>query len=151
VAEHEPLRIGDEERNKAAALLSDHMAEGRLTQSEFNDRLALVLNAKTAQDLEPVFLDLPGPNPGRPADLERLEQQERIEANQLLAEARAKHTVAKADPRLVGAVAVAAGVAWTAAFIIYFTGVLSDWKIFIVPIALSIALAKLRGQATDRA
>jgi Domain of unknown function (DUF1707) len=148
VVEQEPLRIGDEERNKAAELLSDHMAEGRLTQSEFNDRLGLVLNAKTAQDLEPVFVDLPGPNPGRPADLEVLEQQERIEANELLAETRAKHRVAKADPRLVASVAVASGVAWAAALITYFT-LYHDWKIFIVPIALSIALAKIKGQTTE--
>jgi hypothetical protein len=151
VVEREPLRIGDEERNKAVSLLSDHMAEGRLTQSEFNDRLGLVLNAKTAQDLEPVFLDLPGPNPGRPADLDSLEEQERREANQLLAETRAKRQVAKADPRLLASLTVAVGLAWTAAVIIYFTGVYNDWKIFIVPIALSIALAKLRGQAADRA
>jgi hypothetical protein len=149
VAESESVRIGDEERNKAVALLSDHMAEGRLTQSEFNDRLGLVLQAKTAQDLEPVFLDLPGPNPGRPTDLQRMEDLERREANELLAETRAERQVAKADPRLVAGVAVAAGVAWTAAVIVYLT-LYHDWKIFIVPIALSIALAKIKGQAADR-
>ena len=147
MADQEPLRIGDEERNKAAELLSDHLAEGRLTQSEFNDRLGLVLNARTTLDLEPVFLDLPGPNPGRPADLERLEQQERVETNALLAETRAKHTVAKADPRWVATVAVASGVAWILAVIAYFT-LYQDWKIFIVPIALTIALAKIKGQTT---
>ncbi|HEV2930085.1 MAG TPA: DUF1707 domain-containing protein, partial [Propionibacteriaceae bacterium] len=131
-------------------LLSDHMAEGRLTQSEFNDRLGLVLNAKTAEDLEPVFIDLPGPNPGRPSDLERLEEQQRREANALLAETRAKRQVAKADPRLIAALTVAVGLAWTATVIIYFS-LYGDWKIFIVPIALSIALAKLKGQAADRA
>jgi hypothetical protein len=150
VVEQEPLRIGDEERSKAAELLSDHLAEGRLSQSEFNDRLGLVLNARTAQDLEPVFIDLPGPNPGRPGDLETLEQQERYEATELLAETRAKHTVAKTDPRLLASVAVASGLAWTAAVIVYFT-LYQDWKIFIVPIALTIALVKLRGQATGRA
>ena len=150
MAEREPLRIGDEERNKAVELLSDHMAEGRLTQSEFNDRLGLVLNAKTAEDLEPVFIDLPGPNPGRPSDLERLEEQQRREANALLAETRAKRQVAKADPRLIAALTVAVGLAWTATVIIYFS-LYGDWKIFIVPIALSIALAKLKGQAADRA
>jgi hypothetical protein len=151
VVEREPLRIGDEERNKAVELLSEHMAEGRLTQAEFNDRLGLVLGAKTAQDLAPVFLDLPGPNPGRPTDLESLEEQERREANQLLAETRADRQVARVDPRLLASVTVAVGLAWTAAVIVYFTGVYHDWKIFIVPIALSIALAKLRGQATGRA
>ena len=150
MAAGEPIRIGDEERNKAVALLSDHLAEGRLTQSEFNDRLGLLLNAKTAADVEPVFADLPGPNPGRPADLAGLEQQERREANELLAETRAERRVAKADPRLVAAVAVAVGVGWTAAVIVYFT-LYADWKIFIVPIALSIALVKLKGQAADHA
>lgn len=150
MAEREPLRIGDEERNKAVELLSDHMAAGRLTQSEFNDRLGLVLIAKTAQDLEPLFIDLPGPNPGRPADLERMEEQDRREANELLAETRAERQVAKADPRLIAALTVAVGLAWTATVIIYFS-LVSDWKIFIVPIALSIALAKLKGQAADRA
>jgi hypothetical protein len=150
VAEREPIRIGDEERNKAVELLSDHMAEGRLTQSEFNDRLGLVLIAKTAQDLEPLFVDLPGPNPGRPADLERMEEQDRREANALLAETRAERQVAKADPRLIAALTVAVGLAWTATVIIYFS-LYGDWKIFIVPIALSIALAKLKGQAADRA
>ena len=150
MAEREPIRIGDEERNKAVELLSDHMAEGRLTQSEFNDRLGLVLVAKTAQDLEPLFVDLPGPNPGRPADLERMEEQDRREANALLAETRAERQVAKADPRLIAALTVAVGLAWTATVIIYFS-LYGDWKIFIVPIALSIALAKLKGQAADRA
>jgi hypothetical protein len=150
VAEREPIRIGDEERNKAVELLSDHMAEGRLTQSEFNDRLGLVLVAKTAQDLEPLFVDLPGPNPGRPADLERMEEQDRREANALLAKDKAERQVAKADPRLIAALTVAVGLAWTATVIIYFS-LYGDWKIFIVPIALSIALAKLKGQAADRA
>ena len=144
------MRIGDEERNKAVELLSDHMAEGRLSQSEFNDRLGLVLNAKTAQELEPVFFDLPGPNPGRPTDLESIEEQERRDANELLAETRANRQVAKVDPRLLASLTVAAGLAWTAAVIVYFT-LYRDWKIFIVPIALTIALAKLRGQATGRA
>jgi hypothetical protein len=150
VAQREPLRIGDEERNKAVALLSDHMAEGRLTQSEFNDRLGLVLNAKTAEELEPVFIDLPGPNPGRSADLERLEEQERREASQLLAKDRAERQMAKADPRLIAALTVAVGLAWTAAVIVYFS-LYEDWKIFIVPLALSIALIKLKGQAADHA
>jgi hypothetical protein len=131
------------------ALLSDHMAEGRLTQSEFNDRLGLVLSARTTHDLEPVFLDLPGPNPGRPTDLERLEEQDRREASELLAVARARRQVAKADPRLIAGVTVAAGVAWTAAVIIYFS-LYADWKIFIVPIALTIALVMIKGQAGDR-
>jgi hypothetical protein len=150
VAEREPIRIGDEERNKAVQLLSDHLAEARLTQSEFNDRLGLVLSARTTADIEPLFADLPGPNPGRPTDLDSLEEQDRRETHELVAETWAERRVAKADPRLVGAVAVAVGVGWVAAVITYFT-LYQDWKIFIVPIALSIALVFLKGQAAGRA
>jgi len=130
------------------ALLSDHLADGLLTQSEFNDRLGLLLSARTNADIEPLFVDLPGPNPGRPADLESLVEQDRRETNELLAHTRAERRVAKADPRLIASLAVAVGVGWTAAVIAYFT-LYDDWKIFIVPIALSIALAFLKRQSTD--
>jgi hypothetical protein len=33
VAEFNPLRIGDDERNKAVELLSEHLNDGRLTQT----------------------------------------------------------------------------------------------------------------------
>ena len=65
VTSRDQLRIGDAERNRAAELLSEHMAEGRLTQAEFDERLSIALKAKTAAELEPLFRDLPGPNPGR--------------------------------------------------------------------------------------
>lgn len=41
------------------------MAEGRLDQAEFADRLTTALSAKTASDLDPLFSDLPGPRPGQ--------------------------------------------------------------------------------------
>jgi hypothetical protein len=43
VSSREPLRIGDAERSQAAELLSEHMAEGRLTQLEFDERLNVAL------------------------------------------------------------------------------------------------------------
>ncbi|MCW2809603.1 MAG: hypothetical protein JWP61_61 [Friedmanniella sp.] len=59
-----PQRIGDAERDRAAELLRDHLAEGRLDRVEFDERLDRALTAKTAADLEPLFTDLPGPRPG---------------------------------------------------------------------------------------
>ena len=91
------------------------MAEGRLTQTEFNDRLAIALQARTAEDIEPLFEDLPGPNPGRPEDLESLEEQSGGRRHELLAESKAKRQVqARIDPKWLAALGVATGLAWTA-------------------------------------
>lgn len=58
------LRIGDAEREVAAAALGEHFAQGRLTLDEHAERLDQVWAARTRGDLEPVFRDLPG-RPGR--------------------------------------------------------------------------------------
>ena len=147
VAEFKPLRIGDDERNKAVELLSEHLNDGRLTQTEFNDRLSVVLQAKTAEEIEQAFEDLPGPNPGRPEDLESLDEQERRRAAELLEQAKAHRQVqARIDPKWLAALGVATALAWTACVVIFFT-FYADWKIFIVPLALTIALVKVKGSA----
>jgi uncharacterized protein DUF1707 len=145
MAEFNPLRIGDDERNKAVELLSEHLSDGRLTQGEFNDRLSIVLQARTSGEIEQLFEDLPGPNPGRPAELESLDEQERRRSSELIEQAKAKRQVqARIDPKWLAALGVATALAWTACVIIYFT-FYSDWKIFVVPIALTIALVKVKG------
>jgi len=145
VAEFNPLRIGDDERNKAVELLSEHLNDGRLTQGEFNDRLSVVLQAKTANEIELAFEDLPGPNPGRPEDLESLDELERRRSAEVLEQAKAERQVqARIDPKWLAALGVATALAWTACLVIYFT-FYSDWKIFIVPLALTIALVKVKG------
>jgi hypothetical protein len=53
------LRIGDAEREAAAAELREHYAHGRLTLEEFNERLDGVFNAKTQSDLSRLTADLP--------------------------------------------------------------------------------------------
>jgi hypothetical protein len=60
-----PQRIGDAERDSAAELLREHMAQGRLTAEEFDERIEAALTAKVASDLDPLFRDLPGPRPGQ--------------------------------------------------------------------------------------
>jgi len=52
-------RIGDAERERAAACLSEHFAAGRIDHEEFEVRLNAAYAAQTAADLEPLFLDLP--------------------------------------------------------------------------------------------
>jgi len=56
-----PVRVGDAERDQAVAMLSDHFVAGRLTQAEFEDRSEQATRARYADDLAPLFDDLPGP------------------------------------------------------------------------------------------
>lgn len=53
------VRIGDAERDQAVSLLSEHFVAGRLTQAEFEERSEVVTRARYADDLEPLFDDLP--------------------------------------------------------------------------------------------
>lgn len=54
------LRIGDSERDAAAADLGDHYAAGRLTLDELHDRLSEVFAARTNGQLWKIMADLPG-------------------------------------------------------------------------------------------
>jgi hypothetical protein len=53
------IRASDADRDRAAALLSEHHAAGRLTVEEFSERLDQALTAKTIGDLDELFADLP--------------------------------------------------------------------------------------------
>ncbi|MGH3207707.1 MAG: DUF1707 SHOCT-like domain-containing protein [Trebonia sp.] len=55
------LRIGDAERDAAAADLGEHYAAGRLSLDELNERLDAVFASKTFGQLTRVMADLPGP------------------------------------------------------------------------------------------
>ena len=63
------LRIGDAEREQAAAMLAEHYTAGRLTTEEHSERLDRVWAARTRSDLLPMFRDLPGAyGPGQAAE-----------------------------------------------------------------------------------
>lgn len=51
-------RIGKVERDRAQAMLSDHLASGRLTDELFFERSAMISAARTGLDLTPIFADL---------------------------------------------------------------------------------------------
>lgn len=57
------IRVSDADRERAAARLREHFAEGRLTQEELDERLSAALSAKTTGDLRRVMADLPGLTP----------------------------------------------------------------------------------------
>ncbi|WP_210414780.1 DUF1707 SHOCT-like domain-containing protein [Microlunatus elymi] len=61
-----PQRIGDAERDRAAEFLREHLAQGRLDQAEFDERLNTALGARYRTELDPLFTDLPAPNPRHP-------------------------------------------------------------------------------------
>jgi hypothetical protein len=60
------LRIGDSDREAAAARLREHYAAGRLTMEEFNQRLDATFAATTQRQLTQISRDLPhvGITPG---------------------------------------------------------------------------------------
>jgi hypothetical protein len=62
------LRISDTDRDRAAEVLREAHAQGRITVDELDERLTSVYSAKTEADLVPVTRDLPAtPGPGSAA------------------------------------------------------------------------------------
>ncbi len=53
------LRVSDAERADVADRLSKHYGDGRLDQSEFNERMERAMSAKTVGDFSGLFSDLP--------------------------------------------------------------------------------------------
>ena len=60
------IRVSDADRERVTARLRDHYAEGRLTESELDERVSAALSAKTFGDLRQLMVDLPGPTPVPP-------------------------------------------------------------------------------------
>lgn len=61
------MRISDADRDRAASILADAVAEGRLTADEHSQRLDAVYAAKTAADLAPLLSDIPATRPSAQA------------------------------------------------------------------------------------
>ena len=64
---NEHYRLSDADRDRAAAELAEHYAEGRLTTEEHAERLDAIWTARTHADLRPIFEDLPRRVPERPS------------------------------------------------------------------------------------
>jgi Domain of unknown function (DUF1707) len=58
-------RASDADRDRAASALREHLAAGRLTIEEFDERLDRAFAAKTLRDLEQVMADLPASDLGQ--------------------------------------------------------------------------------------
>jgi hypothetical protein len=53
------MRASDSDRDRVAEALREHVAQGRLTADEFNERLDLVYQSRTYGDLAKLTSDLP--------------------------------------------------------------------------------------------
>jgi hypothetical protein len=53
------IRASDVDRDRAASLLREHHADGRLTAEEFHERLDKAMEAKTLGDIDALLADLP--------------------------------------------------------------------------------------------
>jgi hypothetical protein len=61
--ENSRLRASDADRDAAAAVVNNALAEGRLTAEEHSDRLDAIYSAKTHAELVPLLDDLPAAGP----------------------------------------------------------------------------------------
>jgi hypothetical protein len=59
------MRIGNDEREQAVRALGEHFAQGRLEPHEFEERTTAAYAARTTEELDPLFADLP--RAGQPA------------------------------------------------------------------------------------
>ncbi len=57
------LRVSDADRERVAARLREHFAQGRLSSEELDERISAALSAKTFGDLNRIMADLPEPTP----------------------------------------------------------------------------------------
>jgi hypothetical protein len=60
------IRTSDADRERVAARLREHYAEGRLSSEELDERISAALTAKTFGDLRHIMADLPDPAPVPP-------------------------------------------------------------------------------------
>jgi hypothetical protein len=65
--ENSGLRASDADRDAAAAVVNNALAEGRLTADEHSERLDAIYSAKTQSELAPLLADLPGQRGAVPA------------------------------------------------------------------------------------
>ena len=60
------MRVSDAERAEVADRLSKHYSDGRLDETEFNERIDQAMRAKTHADLDGLLTDLPAPEAPEP-------------------------------------------------------------------------------------
>lgn len=134
-----PQRIGDAERDEAVECLREHLAQGRLDATEFDERMATALSARVAADLEPPFTDLPSPRPKsqRPLNVEpQLPWRQHDDPRPVPQQARSRP--ARVGRSAVTGFAIAASVAWPLAIVAMMMTQMQAWWLILVPLMLSL-------------
>ena len=134
-----PQRIGDAERDQAVQELQAHHAAGRLDLVEFEERMQAALQARTVQDLIPLFHDLPRADaPGQTLAVPRPQPQH---ASSVTA-AKPVKTPAQRQADLV------VGLMFPLALIINFVFGFEWWWLFLVPVFVGPVIKKQFGGGT---
>lgn len=136
-----PQRIGDTERDRAVELLREHMAQGRIDEAEFDERLTAALSARTSSDLDPLFSDLPGPRPGE--GLATTSETTPLFATQTgLTPTASNQTPAPTGKKWNTALVVASSIAWPLTLLLLFATSWQYWWLIFIPIMISSVTGK---------
>jgi hypothetical protein len=151
-------RIGDADRDQAVGFLQEHMAQGRIDSSEFDDRMSQALKAKTASELAVLFDDLPDPRPPvaggagyQAPPWQQPQQQQSFEIPPWLRTPAASpgiaHHVHPAVPqrsKTDTVLAVVAAASWPAVILFCFATSWSYWWLIFIPIFISSIAGTMR-------
>jgi len=157
-------RIGDADRDQAVGFLQEHMAQGRIDASEFDDRMSRALKARTASELAILFDDLPEPRPPSAADSTAYQAPPWQQAAQRTFEIPPWQRTPAASPGIAHHVhpavperskadtvlAVVAAAAWPAVILFCFATSWSYWWLIFIPIFISTIAGNLRQQRRGR-
>jgi hypothetical protein len=156
-------RIGDADRDQAVAFLQEHMAQGRIDASEFDDRMSRALNAKTGSELAVLFDDLPDPRPtsnnNRPTyhapPWQREQRAFEIPPWQRTPAtspeiAHHAHPAIPERNKTDTVLAVLAAASWPAVILFCFATSWSYWWLILIPIFISSIAGNLRQQRQGR-
>jgi Domain of unknown function (DUF1707) len=151
-------RIGDVERDQAVAFLQEHLAQGRIDGTEFDDRMSRALRAKTASELSILFDDLPQPRPPSASDATGYQAPPWQQAAQRSFEIPPWQRTPAASPEIAHrmhpavperskadtALAVVAAAAWPAVILFCFATSWSYWWLIFIPIFISSIAGSMR-------
>ena len=158
-------RIGDADRDQAVAFLQEHMAQGRIDASEFDDRMSQALKARTASELAVMFDDLPDPRPPSVKDRPTFEQppwQQRQQQHSFeippwqrtpAASPEIAHHAPPALPersKTDTVLSVIAAASWPAVILFCFATSWSYWWLIFIPIFISSIVGNMRQQRQGR-
>jgi len=167
-AQHQPAdpikrpvepRIGDADRDQAVAFLQEHMAQGRIDASEFDDRMSRALNAKTASELAVLFDDLPEPRPPSPKNSATYQAPPWQQAQRSFeippwqrTPAASPEIAHRANPAIPErskaetALNIAAAASWPAVIFVCFAIGWNYWWLIFIPIVISSIAGNMRQQ-----